>query len=164
MATHLSREQTEAWLDESVVQHVESESGDGTEYNLQLQLSRLPLHVIKEETWGPLRVVGECTFDTDRVAALVENAERRQELLLRLNPVLAGAPGFYTFLDDEGDPCEFPRVHSILLEDRLYPDGASQQALMRSVMATASTMRSIQNTAAALQNQSIQRAHDDSTE
>ncbi|WP_049997136.1 hypothetical protein [Halococcus sediminicola] len=164
MGEHLSREQTEAWLDENVVQGIEHQSGDGTEYNLQLQLSRLPLHVIKEETWGPLRVVGECAFDTDRVAALVEDAGRRQELLLRLNPVLVGAPGFYTFLDDEGDPCDFPHVHSILLEDRLYPDGASQQALMASVMATASTMRSIQNTAAALQNQSRQRTRDDATE
>ncbi len=82
MTTHLSREQTEAWLDETVVQGIESQSGDGTEFNLQLQLSRLPLHVIKEETWGPLRVVGECTFDTDRVAALVVDDERRQELLL----------------------------------------------------------------------------------
>jgi hypothetical protein len=162
MATHLSREQTEAWLDEKVVQGIESQSDDGTEFNLQLQLSRLPLHVVKEETWGPLRVVGECTFDTDRVAALVEDSERRQELLLRLNPVLAAAPGFYTFLDDEGDPCDFPHVHSILLEDRIYPDGASQQALMGSVMATASTMRSIQNTAAALQNQSVQRTDDKS--
>ncbi len=78
--------------------------------------------------------------------------------------MLAAAPGFYTFLDDEGDPCDFPHVHSILLEYRLYPDGASQQALMASVMATASTMRSIQNTAAALQNQSRQRTGDDSAE
>jgi hypothetical protein len=158
MVDHLSREQTEAWLDEKVVQGIESEATDGAEFNLRLQLSRLPLHVIKEETWGPLRVVGECTFDTARVAALVEDDEDRQELLVRLSPVLATVPGFYTFLDDDGNPCEFPDVHSILLEHRLYPDGASQQTVMDSVMATATAMRSIQNTAAALQNQSVQSA------
>ena len=85
MVDHISREQTEAWLDEKVVQGIEHETTDGAEFNLQLQLSRLPLHVIKEETWGPLRVVGECTFDTERVAALVEDDEDRQELLVRLS-------------------------------------------------------------------------------
>jgi len=73
-------------------------------------------------------------------------------------------PGFYTFLDHDGDPCEFPEVHSILLEHRLYPDGATQQTVMESVMTTATAMRSIQNTAAALQNQSIQRADAEETE
>lgn len=164
MVDHISREQAEAWLDEKVVQGIEHETTDGAAFNLQIQLSRLPLHVIKEETWGPLRVVGECTFDTDRVAALVEDDEDRQELLARLNPILATAPGFYTFLDTEGDPCEFPAVHSILLEHRLYPDGASQQAVMDSVMATAATMRSIQNTAAALRNQAIRTADAEGTE
>ncbi|EMA45213.1 hypothetical protein [Halococcus saccharolyticus] len=164
MVDHLSREQTEAWLDEKVVQEVEHETTDNAAFNLRLRLSRLPLHVIKEETWGPLRVVGECTFDTERVAALVEDDEDRQELLNRLGPILATAPGFYTFLDAEGDPCEFPAVHSILLEHRLYPDGASQQAVMDSVMATAATMRSIQNTAAALQNQAVWNTDAEETE
>jgi hypothetical protein len=164
MVDHLSREQTEAWLDDKVVQGIESETTDEAEFNLQLQLSRLPLHVIKEETWDPLRVVGECTFDTERVAALVEDDEDRQELLVRLSPVLATVPGFYTFLDEDGDPCEFPDVHSILLEHRIYPDGATQQSVMESVMGTATAMRSIQNTAAALQNQSIQSTNAEETE
>jgi len=89
MAEHVSSEQVDAWLDEKVVQDTEHVSESDTAYNIQLRLSRIPLHVIKEETWGALRLVGKSAFDTERTAALLEDDEKRGELLARIGPVLA---------------------------------------------------------------------------
>lgn len=148
MVDHLSVEQVEAWLDEKVVRDVDRVSEGESEFNVQLRLSRLPLHVIKEDTWGPLRLVGKNAFDTDRTAAIIEDDERRRELLARIGPVLAATPGFYTFLDADGTVCEFASVHYIQFEHRLYPDGASQQALMSGLMDLATAMRYVQNAVA----------------
>ena len=150
MVTHLSLEQVQAWLDERVVAEVKESGESDVEYNIQLELSRLPLHIIKEETWGPLRVVSKTSFDTERVAALVENDDQRRELLAGIGPVLAATPGFYTFLDSNDETCEFAEVHSIQLEHRIYPDGASQQSLMRSLMNIATAARYIQNLVATM--------------
>jgi hypothetical protein len=148
MVDHVSSEQVDAWLDGKVVQDTEYVSGDETTYNIQLRLSRIPLHVIKEDTWDPLRLVGKSAFDTERTAALLDDDARRGELLARIGPVLAATPGFYTFLDSEGTVCEFADVHAVQLEHRLYPDGASQQSLMDGLMGLATAIRYIQNAVA----------------
>lgn len=152
MVAHLSLEQVQAWLDERVVTNVKETAESEVEYNIQLELSRLPLHIIKEETWGPLRVVGKTSFDTERVAALVEDDEQSRELLARIGPVLASTPGFYTFLDSDDETCEFADVHSIQLEHRIYSDGASQQALMNALMDIATAVRYIQNLVATMRD------------
>lgn len=148
MVDHLSVKQVEAWLDEKVVRDVDRVSEGESEFNVQLRLSRLPLHVIKEDTWGPLRMVGKSGFDTDRTAEIIEDDERRRGLLTRIGPVLAATPGFYTFLDADSTVCEFANVRYIQLEHRLYPDGASQQALMGGLMDLATAMRYVQNAVA----------------
>ncbi|WP_224450087.1 hypothetical protein [Haloprofundus salilacus] len=148
MTRHISSDQVRSWLDDQVVRDVQRVSSDESEFNFQVELSRLPLHVIKEETWGPIRLVGNNAFDTDDVRGLVENDEQREELLTRFGPVLAATPGFYTFLDEEGVSCPLAEAHSIQLEHRIYPDGASQQALMSGLMAIATAMRYLQNTVA----------------
>ncbi|WP_227354260.1 hypothetical protein [Haladaptatus salinisoli] len=150
MGEHISSEQVEAWLDENVVQDVQRVSDDETEFNVQLRLAQLPLHIIKEETWGPLRLVSKNAFDTDRTMLLKEDDRDRQELLTRIGPVLAATPGFYTFLDEESVSCDFAEAHSIQLEHRIYPDGASQQAVMEGLMSLATAMRYLQNTVASM--------------
>ncbi|WP_458204623.1 hypothetical protein [Haladaptatus sp. NG-SE-30] len=150
MGEHISSEQVEAWLDENVVQDVQHVSDDETEFNIQLQLARLPLHIIKEETWGPLRLVSKNAFDTNRTRMLVEDDQDRKELLSRIGPVLAATPGFYTFLDEESTACDFAEAQSIQLEHRIYPDGASQQAVMEGLMNLATAMRYLQNIIASM--------------
>lgn len=153
MVDHVSAEQVDAWLDEKVVQDTEHVSESDAAYNIQLRLSRIPLHVVKEDTWGPLRVVGKSAFDTERTAALLDDEQTRGELLARIGPVLAATPGFYTFLDAEGTVCEFADVHAIQLEHRIYPDGASQQALMDGLMGLATAIRYVQNAVAELRRE-----------
>lgn len=119
-----------------------------TEFNLQVTLSRLPIHLIKETQQGPVRIVGRSAFDTERAAELLESREDRTELLDRISPALATTPGFYTFLGEENDACELRNAETLQIEHRLYPDEACQQALMDSIMGVASRMRYIQNVVA----------------
>lgn len=150
MADHISAGQVEAWLDDRVVRDVERTAEEAAEFSIQLRLSHIPLNVIKEDAWGPLRIVGRAAFDTERTAAVVENPEQRQELLSRIGPVFVATPGFYTFLDEEETSTEFPNVDSIQFEHRLYPDDASQQELMSGLMAIATAIKYVQNTVAAI--------------
>lgn len=145
MTTHVSADQVEWWLDEDAIQDTTVHAEEGTEFNVQVTLSRLPMHLIKEEKRGPIRVVGRSAFDTQRARRLLRNEESRTDLLNRIGPVLASTPGFYTFLDEAGEACELRNAATLQLEHRIYPDEATQQALMDSVMAIATGMRFVQN-------------------
>lgn len=156
MVDHISAEQVEAWLDDNVVNDVKRGSDEATEFNIRLKLSRLPLHIIKEDTWGPIRIVGKNGFDTDRTRALITDDDKRRELLASIGPVLAATPGFYTFLDEDDSSCEFAKARFIQLEHRIYPDAASQQALMEGLMGVATAMRYIQNTVATMTDDPVE--------
>lgn len=145
MVEQITADQVRAWLDSKVVSDVTETSESTTEFNLELEVSQMPLHVIKEERTGPIRIVGKCGFDTERVAALLENERRQRELFAQLSPVLVSMPGFYTFMDADGTRCEFADLQTIQLEQRRYPDGTSQHLLMKDVIAMAKGMRHVQN-------------------
>ena len=149
MTTHVSVEQVRWWLDEDAVQDVTVHQGEETEFNLRVTLSRLPIHLIKEDERGPIRVVGRSAFDTERARRLVREEASRTELLDQIGPVLATTPGFYTFLDEDGGACRLRDAEALQMEHRIYPDEACQQALMDSVMAVATGMRYVQNVLAA---------------
>jgi hypothetical protein len=149
MTRHVSVDQVRWWLDDSAIQDVTPHEDEATEFNLQVTLSRLPIHLIKERTDGPIRVVGRSAFDTDRAKAMLDDETSRTELLGQLGPVLATTPGFYTFLDEEGTACELRHAETLQIEHRLYPDEVDQQDLMDSVMAVATGMRYVQNVLAA---------------
>jgi hypothetical protein len=149
MTTHLSAEQVRWWLDETALQDVSEYSEEDTEFNLQVTLSRLPIHLIKESKQGPIRAVGQSAFDTERARKLLREEESRTELLGQIGPILVSVPGFYTFLDGEGQSCQLRDAETLQMEHRIYPDEASQQALMDSLMGIATGMRYVQNVVAA---------------
>lgn len=153
MVDDITAEQVEKWLDDRVVQDVERTTDNEASFSVQCRLSHIPLNVIKEDTWGPLRVVGRAAFDTERTAAVIADPDQRYELLARIGPVFAATPGFYTFLDEEGSSTEFPNLDSIQFEHRIYADGASQQELMSGLMSVATAIKYIQNTVAAIRRQ-----------
>lgn len=149
MTIHVSVDQVRWWLDDDAIQDVTPQNQPETEFNLQLTLSQLPIHLIKEDQRGPVRIVGRCAFDTERAKRLVRDEGMRTELLGQMGPVLATTPGFYTFLDEEGTACELRHAETLQLEHRIYSDDATQQTLMDSIMAIATGMRYIQNLLAA---------------
>ncbi|WP_049923805.1 hypothetical protein [Halopiger djelfimassiliensis] len=150
MTRHISETQVRHWLDETAVRDVSRHADEETEFNVQVELSRLPVHVIKETAFGPVRIVGRSGFDTERSRNLLRDDRRRGELLEYVGPMLAATPGFYTFLDEEGETCRFRDAETVQVEYRLYPDGASQQALMDGIMSIATSMRYVQNAVTAI--------------
>lgn len=150
MSKHVSEQQVRDWLDDTAIRDVTRHADEDTEFNFQIELSRLPVHVIKEEAFGPIRIVGRSGFDTDRARNLLRDDRRRAELLEYVGPMLASTPGFYTFLDAEGTACQLRDAETVQVEYRIYPDGASQQRLMDGVMSIATSMRYVQNVVAAV--------------
>jgi hypothetical protein len=153
MTTHVTADQIQWWLDDSVVQDAASYSEEATEFNLQVTLSRLPIHLIVEEKGGPVRVVGQNEFDTPRARRLLADDDARRRLLDQIGPTLVSTPGFYTFLDEEGAACKLRDAETLQIEHRLYPDEVTQQALMDSLMAIATGMRYVQNVVGAVQSE-----------
>ncbi|WP_265111253.1 hypothetical protein [Halosolutus halophilus] len=150
MSRHISEKQVRDWLDDTAIKDVTRHADEDTAFNFQIELSRLPVHVIQEEPFGPIRIVGRSGFDTDRAKDLLRDDRRRSELLEYVGPMLASTPGFYTFLDPEGAACQLRDAETIQVEYRVYPDGASQQRLMDGVMSIATSMRYVQNVVAAV--------------
>ncbi|MFC4437227.1 MULTISPECIES: hypothetical protein [Natrialbaceae] len=150
MLTHVSETQVREWLDDTAISTVTRHSDEETAFNFQVELSQLPVHVIKETEFGPVRIVGRSGFDTDAARTLLRDDQRRSELLQYVGPMLAATPGFYTFLDEEETSCELRDAETIQVEYRIYPDGASQQTLMDGIMSIATSMRYIQNVIAAV--------------
>jgi len=150
MTRHVSEAQVRHWLDETAVRGVTTHADEDTEFNLQVELSQLPVHVIKEDEFSPVRIVGRSGFDTERTKDLLRDDERRGELLQYIGPMLAATPGFYTFLDPDGDSCQLQQAETVQVEYRIYPDGARQQTLMDGIMSIATSMRYVQNVIAAV--------------
>lgn len=121
--THVGADRVRWWLDDDAIQEVTRRSEEGVEFNLEVTLSRLPIHLIQEDERGPIRIVGKSAFDTERARRIVREEETRTELLDRIGPVLATTPGFYTFLDAEGRACELRNAEALQLEHRIYPEG-----------------------------------------
>lgn len=150
MPRHVSERQVRDWLDETAIKDVTSHEDEDTAFNFQIELSQIPVHVIKETEFGPIRIVGRNGFDTDRARDLLRDQQRRAELLEYVGPMLASTPGFYTFLDSEGAACQLRDAETVQVEYRIYPDGASQQRLMDGIMSIATSMRYVQNVVAAV--------------
>lgn len=150
MTRHISETQVRHWLDDTAIRSVTPHTDEDTEFNFQVELSQLPVHVIKEDEFGPVRIVGRSGFDTDRAKNLLRDDRRRGELLEYVGPMLAATPGFYTFLDEAGTSCQLREAETVQVEYRIYPDGASQQALMDGIMAIATSMRYVQNVVVAV--------------
>ena len=150
MTRHVSEAQVRHWLDQTAIRGVTAHTDEETAFNLQVELSRLPVHVIKDEEFGPVRIVGRSGFDTERTKDLLRDDQRRSELLQYVGPMLAATPGFYTFLDPDGAACQLREAETVQVEYRIYPDAASQQALMDGIMSIATSMRYVRNVVAAI--------------
>lgn len=150
MTTHISETQVQHWLDDTAIRNVTTHTDEDTEFNFQVELSHLPVHVIKEDEFGPVRIVGRSGFDTEKTRNLLRDDQQRAELLQYVGPMLAATPGFYTFLDEGGVSCQLREAETVQVEYRVYPDGASQQALMDGIMSVATSMRYVQNVVVAV--------------
>lgn len=134
----MSLAQVREWIDAARVEHVAEVPDSLAEFNVRLVFSGMPVHVVKNRPFGPLSIGGQVEVTPDVRPAFHDLPEFDQrQLEARIREQLTGGPVLYYFLDDAGDNVPFENVHVIRLERLLYPDGASQDALMNAIFEVA---------------------------
>lgn len=147
MAVHLNRERVEEWIDEDIVEYVEEISDEGSLFNYLVQMSGLNFHIGQTTPDGPLSIASTVQFDPQTLELLIERDTERKDLLTQFENALTAAPGWYTFIGGDGNPgCNFQQMQSIRLEYRIYPDGASQHALMNGLIDMANAVVFLRDT------------------
>lgn len=130
--------QVRRWLDDRQFESVEQVADATAEFNLRVVYSGMPVHVVRNRPGGPLVVGGQVGLDDDvrsTFRALPEFDVR--QLQARVREQLTGGPTLYYFLDDRDRNVPFEDLDRIRVERYLYPDGASQHALMDAVFGVA---------------------------
>ncbi|NHN48070.1 hypothetical protein G9464_10725 [Halostella sp. JP-L12] len=141
MTQDIDKQTVRNWIDDDLVQRIEDVTDGDEAYNYLVQVSGMNFHIGRVRGTGPISVASTIEFDPETVALLMEREEKRRDLLTRFERVLTIAPGWYTFLDGAGNPgCNFTEMRSIRLEYRIYPDGASQHALMNGLIDMANAL------------------------
>lgn len=130
--------QVRQWVDATRVEHVEEIPDPVATYNIRVVYSGMPIHVVKNRRYGPLSVGGQVEVTPDTRPTFRDLPEfDRHQLEARIREQLTGGPVLYYFLDEGGDNVPFEEAHVIRLERLLYPDGASQDALMCAIFEVA---------------------------
>lgn len=131
MTADIDPETVREWIDDDLVEEVEQVPDQMAEFNFTVRMSGIFIHVIKREPEGPLIVGQQMEFDDqirDRIRSMPEPA--RGELLARVREALMEVPVVYGFQDETDQNVAFEEMHHLFLEARVYPDEATQQALM----------------------------------
>lgn len=130
--------QVREWLDVDRLERVEEVPDRAAEFNVRVVFSGMSVHVVKNRPFGPVSVGGQVEITPDvRPAFRDLPAFDQYQLEARIREQLTAGPVLYYFLDETGDNVAFEDVHLIRLERLIYPDGASQHALMSAVFTVA---------------------------
>ncbi|MFB6282523.1 MAG: DUF2299 family protein [Halobacteria archaeon] len=130
----ISQERVVDYLDDQVVDVIETVSEQGIEFNVSLNVGGMGAHIIRERDDGPLIVVGVIRLEGEHLELFMDLSEnQRMNYLSQIGAVLTNSPGLYRFTDGEGNDVDYGRLEAVRVEDRIYPDGFSQDRLMNSV-------------------------------
>jgi len=142
MPSTIDSEQVRTWLDDELVSSVERVPDEAAAFNLAIEVSNLIVHVVRRQPDGPL-VVGQQIEYGEEIRSRIQSMEDgdRNELVARIRETLTAAPVVYGFHDEHGNNVRFADVHRILVEQRIYPESATQQALMDALIEVWKTMR-----------------------
>lgn len=142
MSNGISEATVREWIDDDLVAGVESMTDEHAEFNLVVQLSGIMVHLIRRRDGGPLLVGQQIEFDDEirrRLGAL--SPDERAELLGRVRRALMETGIVYGFRNQRGENVSFEEMHHVFLERRVYPDSASQQAVMDALIEVWKTLR-----------------------
>jgi|GEM_PF-2231470 len=138
MPLDIAPAQIRAWLDDRQFEAIEQVPDEIALCNFRVVYSGMPIHVIKNVAGGPLVVGGQVALGEEvkpTVRAL--SAFDRRQLKARIREQLTGGPTLYYFLDEHGTNVPFEEFDVVRIERLIYPDGASQDALMSAIFEVA---------------------------
>lgn len=127
--------QIQEWIDDQYIEEVEQITDRDTQYHFAIYIGGAwEIRVIKQTNGGKLRVRTTGEFDPGTLSTLLTRPDLRRQLRTQISTVLTGTPGFYNYLDDDGEPCSFEEMRHIELEYPIYPDNASQHEVMSAII------------------------------
>ncbi len=137
----LPPEQVRAWIDD-LVEEIERVPDEAAVFNFTVRMSGIFLHVVQRQHGGPLIIGQQLEFSKEIRTRIAEMAEdNRDTLVARLREALMEVPVVYGFQNEQGANVAFRDVERVLVEARVYSDGASQQALMDRLVAVWKALR-----------------------
>lgn len=143
MATAIVDSDVEAWLDEEhpVIDTVEQIHGTEAEYHFAVRTDNLLINVVKRDAQGPLILGAEASLMEDHISAV---REAQDEIFPKIESVLTTGPGVYAFTDGDGNPVDIDEVRAVMVRHWIYPDGASQHAIMTAIVDIVSSLLFVQ--------------------
>lgn len=142
MTETVTAEQVRSWIDDDLAEDVEPIPDRAAEFNFAIEISNLLVHVIKREPSGPLLIGQQIEYGPDITSRIRNLAEAdRNAAVTRIRETLACSPIVYGFLDENGTNVHFAEMSQIFVEQRVYPDGVSQHAVMTALVDVWKAMR-----------------------
>lgn len=135
MSENIAPETIQGWIDQDLVNQVESYPDKMAEFNFTVEISNLLLHIIRRQPDGPILIGQEIEYDEEirsRIQSLSESS--RNELVARIRETLTVSPVVYGFHDEAGNNVRFQDLQRIFVEHRIYPDALDQHALMNGLI------------------------------
>lgn len=142
MADRITEDTIRGWIDNELVESVDTMPDPEADVNLLVEMSNIMIHIIYREPGGPILIGQEIEYDDQiqsRIQGLSESA--RGELVSRVRETLTTVPVIYGFTDETGANVHFAEMQRIFLECRIYPDSISQQTVMARLVDVWKAMR-----------------------
>ncbi|MFB6301124.1 MAG: DUF2299 family protein [Halobacteriales archaeon] len=134
--------QIQSWLDDELVSEIEQIPDEAAVFNIAIEMSNLVIHVVQREPDGPLVVGQQIEYGQEIRERIQTMAEAdRNELVARIRETLTATSVIYGFHNRDGANVRFRDVHRVLIEHRVYPEAATQQALMDGLVDVWKAMR-----------------------
>jgi hypothetical protein len=142
MSDAIDATQVRDWIDDELVDDVDSYPDADAEFNFVVDMSNILIHVIRREPDGPLLVGQQIEYGDDIRSHITDLRDAdRQALLVRIRETLTGVPVVYGFQDETGTNVRFEEMSHVFLEHRIYPGNISQESLMSGLVAVWKAMR-----------------------
>jgi hypothetical protein len=137
----LGARQVNRWIDDAHFARVERVPDRQSVFNFRVQFSDQPMHVVKNRPGGPLVITGQYVLDDDTKGSLDDlSAFSHHELKARVREWVSDGPDLYHFLDEAGNSVSFGEMDRVRIERFVYPDAASQHALMNGFFEVGKTL------------------------
>lgn len=138
-------EMIESWIDDELVESIERTDTDEDVFRFSVVFDD-ELELRQETEGGPLIVEAEYEFRDERRTALLADEDLNQTYVTNVVKILTDAPGFYQYFGPDGEVgVRIGNADVVRIHHRIYPDGATQQTLMASLIDIVVAMVSIRD-------------------
>lgn len=130
----LNKEQIRGWLDEDlqIISRIERKDSENVEFRYIIWCKNFNINLFKTKKEGPLILASESMFPRKYLDVLQGSGQNH--FISQVTSILTLTPGFYTFTDGDRNSTNLNNMEAIYLEHRIYPDSATQQELMNSII------------------------------